>query len=131
MIELLVDFHQYKRIGDAQAKAQSASDKVESLDDYIKRLEGTIMEHKLLIQALCEVIIEKEIISKEKLLEKIYDIDIRDGKADGKSGTKHAASCEKCGRSYSNKNNKCLYCENVNATSSSVTDDYKSSIKPK
>ena len=129
MLDIFVDMHQYKKIGDAQSKAQSAADKVEFVNDFIKRLETQIDEQKLVIQALVELLISKRIFDKNVLLDKIKEIDGRDGSVDGKIGNNSNAKCESCKRSYNIKINKCLYCGHENSTYATISNVYKKSIK--
>ena len=129
MLDIFVDMHQYKKIDEAGAKAQSASDRVDSVNDQIRILEAMIGEQRLIIQSLCELLIDNNTLIKQKLFEKMNEVDIRDGIADGKIGTSHASVCEKCFRRYNFKVNKCQYCGNINSTPLTTTDEYKASIK--
>lgn len=129
MFDIFVDMHQYKKIGEAQSKAQSASDKVDSVNDYIKRLETQIDEQKLIIQALAEILVIKGVISKDDLLEKIKEVDVRDGRVDGKIGSNSNSKCDSCGRSYNVRINKCQYCGHENNTAATLSIDYKKTIR--
>ncbi|MCY7361367.1 MAG: hypothetical protein LH629_04755 [Ignavibacteria bacterium] len=123
MLDILLDIHQYKKIGDAQAKAQSASDKVNSVNDRINQLEKQIDLLYLVNQAYVELFSEKLNISETNILEKIEEIDLRDGLKDGKIGN-YGVKCEKCNRSYNKKLNKCLYCGYINESNVSILNSY-------
>ena len=61
-------------------------------------------------QAMWEVLRDDAKIGEEKLLKKIEEVDLRDGKKDGKMPKiKDAAHCIKCQRP-NNPHNICLYC---------------------
>ena len=129
MLDIFVDLHQYKKIGDAAAKAQSASDKVESVNDYIKRLETEISELKLIMQSMAEILLDKNVCIKEDLINKIKEVDARDGHIDGKISSNGNSKCDLCGRPFNIKINKCQYCGNSKEISPTVMSDYRKNIK--
>ena len=62
-------------------------------------------------QAMWEVLRDDAKIGEEKLLKKIEEVDLRDGKKDGKMPKiKDAAHCIKCQRPNNPRHNICLYC---------------------
>ncbi len=76
--------------------------KVEYLEDSIDRLT-------LITQALWEILQKKVGIEESELTALIEEIDLRDGKLDGKI-SKTPQKCSKCNQSVSVKTNVCFYC---------------------
>ena len=110
MLDVLLDVNQYKQIGEAKAAAQSAQDRVSSVNERIDALEKRIESLIMFSQAIAEILEEKAGLKQAELLQKIEEIDMRDGVKDGKIGTGGGRKCEKCNRGYNSKLNKCLYC---------------------
>ena len=52
---------------------------------------------------------------QKELTTKMNEIDLRDGKMDGKLAV-DGTICEQCGRTYSRRHNRCLYCDHVNTS---------------
>ena len=76
--------------------------KIEYLEDDIDRLT-------LITQAMWELLREKVGIEESELTALIEEIDLRDGRLDGKI-TKTPQKCSKCTQSVSVKTNVCFYC---------------------
>ena len=75
---------------------------VAALRDEVGRLA-------LLNQALWEILQLRLGVTDEELLKLATEIDLRDGKADGKI-TSHPLRCPSCDRVSSSRHAKCLYC---------------------
>lgn len=63
----------------------------------------------LLNQAISEILIEKLGITNKEILDKMNDIDLRDGIKDGKY-TKAAKDCPKCDAKINREFKRCLFC---------------------
>jgi len=63
----------------------------------------------LVCQALWEILRDKTSLTEDQLEEKIMEIDLRDGKKDGKMG-RAVGNCPKCQKPLSQRHAKCLYC---------------------
>ena len=124
MLDIILDIHQYKKIGEAQSKAQSASDKVESVNDRINSLEKRLEMFVLVNQTIVELLIKKCSISEIEILDLIEEIDLRDGVRDGKISNGDI-KCIKCNRSYNRRLNKCLYCGFVSEDNQTIINKYK------
>lgn len=70
-----------------------------------ERLEKLI----LMNMAMWSLIQEKTGLSEEDLMQRVQEIDLRDGVADGKI-TRTIKQCGHCGRTISKRHTKCLYC---------------------
>jgi len=49
-------------------------------------------------------------VDDEMLLEKMHEIDLRDGYEDGKLNKNVVRQCRSCGRTLNKHHTKCLYC---------------------
>ncbi|MGI6137949.1 MAG: hypothetical protein ACOYI9_02855 [Candidatus Hydrogenedentales bacterium] len=63
----------------------------------------------LLNQAMWELIRDRLNLSDEDLERKVQEVDMRDGKRDGKMSV-HPLRCPQCGRISNSRLKKCLYC---------------------
>ena len=72
-------------------------------------LEDKVDSLSLTCQALWEILRDRTKLTEEELLAKISEIDMRDGRADGKMGAK-GGPCSKCGRVLNKRHLRCLYC---------------------
>lgn len=75
------------------------------VDDLEKRLDKLL----LLSQAMWELLKEKTNLTETDLAEKVTELDLRDGKIDGKY-TKPLIKCSKCESAICYKYDKCLFC---------------------
>lgn len=114
MMDLFLYLRQNRRIGEAQKTAHSAENQAVNLEFKLRDMEKEADVLALVNQALFEIVAEKLGVSEEDVLQKIEEIDMRDGVKDGKLGSSPSALCPKCNRNYNVKLNKCLYCGFVN-----------------
>jgi hypothetical protein len=63
----------------------------------------------LICRAMLELLEERTGLTDQDLVKKIAEVDIRDGKADGKMTAK-AKPCPSCGSMMSPRFNRCLFC---------------------
>src|SRR5437763_1321357 len=78
-------------------------------------LEARVGKLTLVNHALFELVAQRTGITEAELIDKVNEIDQRDGRMDGGSTLAAPDQCEKCGRSYSRRHNHCFYCGHVNA----------------
>jgi hypothetical protein len=88
------------RVTDVKYTADINKVSIESLQTQVDHLS-------LVCQAMCEMM-ENIGFSKAMLASKIKEIDLRDGKLDGKFVPKK--TCNKCYREVAARHVKCLYC---------------------
>lgn len=72
-------------------------------------LEATCDQLVLLTRAMWELLSAKAGVTEQDLLNKVTEIDLRDGTLDGKIQSKPVA-CSGCGRSLSPTHTVCIYC---------------------
>ncbi|MBC8351273.1 MAG: hypothetical protein H8E66_04770 [Planctomycetes bacterium] len=106
---MLWDMIQQSQIHDAQSSAADAYRRADQVRRDVDQSQTTIDALALSCAAMWELLSEKLGVTEEELMSKIEEIDLRDGKLDGKiSGAKLA--CSSCGRSNNAKRGRCLYC---------------------
>ncbi|ROQ21764.1 hypothetical protein EDC38_2392 [Marinimicrobium koreense] len=103
----LYDVFQNFRIGVTKDKVDKVSRKTTGNKSEISVLQDHVDHLSLVCQAMCELM-ENVGFSKEMVIAKIQEIDLRDGQLDGKYVKSH--NCPKCSRSLAQRHIKCLYC---------------------
>ena len=83
-------------------KATEASNRVDDLEARLDRLTLACM-------AMWSLILECTDLTEDDLVERVREIDLRDGQLDGKL-LKNVKRCPKCDRVMSPRHSKCLYC---------------------
>ena len=106
---MFIDLYQQGQINDANAKAEQAKRNVDSLHQEIEELKRKSDALTIGCQALWEIVRGQLQITDRALLSKMEEIDLRDGRADGKISTVLAA-CPNCGRNSNSVRKSCLYC---------------------
>ena len=100
---------QNRRIGQAQAEAAGAGAKAKNVGYQVKELEEKLDQMALKCQAMWEILRDATDLSDGDIEQKIHEIDLRDGVADGKM-TRTGRKCGARGRTISARHNHCLYC---------------------
>jgi hypothetical protein len=112
MIDLW-DVFQQAQIHSAANQADSAKQDSARTDRQLQtetqRLESKIDGLALICQALYEVLRERTAISEQEIEAKIKEIDLRDGRSDGRI-TGHPTQCPNCNRTAHTRQNVCMYC---------------------
>jgi len=117
MLELLWDLHQERRIGEAFSSANDAATKATQFQERVRLLEDRMDRMTLLNMSMWSLLKETTGLTDEHLAARVQEIDLQDGVADGKV-TRAPAVCPKCGRSFSARHQRCLYCGHQNAQQS-------------
>ena len=110
--------HQAQRINEAEDKAKHGAKEVAALDSQLRAMSERFEKLVLITTALWSLIKERTDLTEEQLMERIREIDLQDGQADGKiSKPKNIYRCPKCDRTMSTRHGRCLYCgcQNLNA----------------
>lgn len=99
----------------AQLQADASLKEVKSRErstrdqrDY-DHLEDRVDKLLLVCSALWELLRDRTELTEDDLLAKVEEVDLRDGRADGKI-SKTVKKCPKCGRTMSPRHKQCLYC---------------------
>lgn len=103
----------YREINAISSETEIAKRQIETLESQLDRLH-------LITQGLWELVQTKTGLTDEELLAKIEEVDLRDGRLDGKIRPQ-PADCDQCGRKVSIRTNSCLYC----GAKAAATDPFK------
>ena len=109
MDQIILDLYQQKRIREVQEEAESARRKAASVDQKISVLEKRCDRMALASQALWELLREKTDLTDEDIENSILEVDMRDGRSDGKM-SRSVVKCHSCGRKSNSTRSECLYC---------------------
>ena len=104
---------EYMLSHEAKRQARKAEAETVNLRSRIKILENNVAKALLINEALWELIREKLRLTDDELNEKLYSIDMRDGKLDGKNQRSSAKKCPQCNRMVSHRHAACLYCGHI------------------
>lgn len=96
-------YHAGQAASSASAKARRATTEVNLLGADIEKL-------LMITEALWTVLKEKHGYTDDDLIRRITEIDIRDGKLDGKVAKSPPVECHRCGRTALGRHPACLYC---------------------
>jgi hypothetical protein len=102
---LLVLSHQI-RGARLQAKAETVA---RELRDELRTLSVRMDRLALVSQTMWELLRERTNLTNAEIIDKMHEIDLRDGVADGKIGPR-VFLCESCGHKVSAHNTSCIYC---------------------
>ena len=103
----LRDAFQDLRIGRLSVDSSSAKLKASANESHLRTIEEKIDSLYLMNLAALELL-EEQGVSRQKILNKIEEIDLRDGKADGKVSP--VSECNECGHRISQRRPHCFYC---------------------
>lgn len=87
----------------AQAEAREVGQQTDLLRHDVDRL-------LMITEALWLFLKQQHGYADEDLVKVVQDIDLRDGKLDGKSARAPGSPCPQCGKMNSNRYARCIYC---------------------
>ena len=103
------NLQQQSQIREAKADAAQAKDDATRSRERIQELEYRINRMALASQALWELVRSRLEITEAELLDKIGEVDLRDGVKDERM-TPQIITCPSCGRSCNTKSSRCVFC---------------------
>ena len=106
---LFWEMHQHGRITDASTEAAGARSRANQVAHEMDYLRMKVDRLSLACQAMWELLQDDGAFEEERLLDKIQEVDLRDGRADGKIGASPIA-CPDCGRMANSRRRACMYC---------------------
>jgi len=110
MIEnFLWELNQTARVNSASMQASAASGTARDANQATVDLTEQLDKLTLITMAIWELMHEKTGLTEQELMHRVKEIDLRDGKADGKV-TREVSRCSKCDRVMSPRHTRCLYC---------------------
>jgi hypothetical protein len=108
-MNILLDLYQQSRINDARNTAEDAHSAARRAQWQMDDLKRKVDSLTITCQALWELLAERLNLGEELILEKMQEIDLRDGTMDGKISPT-LISCPACARTNKANRKQCLYC---------------------
>jgi hypothetical protein len=108
-MDILIDLYQQGRINDARHTAEDARSAARNAESQTHDLKRKMASLTITCQALWEILADRLNIPEDLILQKMQEIDLRDGKMDGKISTT-LVSCPACARTNKADRKQCLYC---------------------
>ena len=103
------ELYQQRQIYRANSAAARAGHKADRVNFAIDQLEDKVDSLALVCQSMWELLSESIPDAERRLADRIAEVDLRDGKQDGKLG-RVETHCPSCGRSLHKRHRRCLYC---------------------
>ncbi|MFH0911348.1 MAG: hypothetical protein V1918_07600 [Planctomycetota bacterium] len=107
-------FGGYRSMGEnlsAQISARSAQEASQKAQTEIREFRADIERLLMTTEALWEMLKEEHGYTDEDLIKRLAEIDLRDGKIDGKvARTEAPAKCPECGRALARRRPFCIFC---------------------
>ncbi|MFC4994751.1 hypothetical protein [Rubritalea tangerina] len=99
------------RANEARTAGQEASRAAAQVRTENEAIKFDVEKLFMITEALWEILKHQHGYTDEQLTQMIQDIDLRDGKLDGKvAKTSQPTACSGCGRTLIQRQAKCLYC---------------------
>ena len=116
MLDIFWDLYQQRRIDDAHETAEGAAQKSGDAARELTELRRSVERLALANVALWELLRDRLKMGEAELLEKMQEIDLRDGRQDGRvTPTGESPLCGQCNRRLSPRHDRCIYCGAPNA----------------
>jgi hypothetical protein len=120
-MDFLWELFQNSRTDRAIAAADLAQSKGYDTERRIRQLEAEVDALTLIVMAMWELFGKSNGLFMKDLEAKMQEIDLRDGKLDGKLSFGWVA-CQSCGRKLDQRRRTCVYCGAVLDKSSGAAD---------
>ncbi|WP_309397592.1 hypothetical protein [Cerasicoccus maritimus] len=111
-MSLFWEFYQQNEINTARGEANIASGKAERAKNKAQEFERKHVRQALASQAMWELIRERFDLTDQDLTDRMLEIDLRDGVADGKM-TQRIVECPSCRRNSNSSRASCIYCGSI------------------
>ena len=115
MFDLFWELGQQRNASDIGDITEQSIRKVVDVNGEVEALRGAVNKLMLINRALWEIIAEEKGLDDKYLMDKVNEIDLRDGTLDGKLVTA-IMLCPSCGRTLFKGHDKCLYCGSTDTT---------------
>lgn len=106
---LFWDLYQESRISEAQSGAEVARSTSERLRRDVDQMRRRMDAMALACQAMWEILRDQVGVSEDALMQKMQEIDLRDGTADGRM-TPQRLTCPGCSKLNNTTRSECVYC---------------------
>ncbi len=109
LLDLFWNLRQQHQIGEVRTKASLAHSDAQAQESALADLTRRFERLALVTQALAELLAERAQVKEADLIAKVDEIDLRDGKRDGRVSLM-PRSCPRCRREVAGHRTTCLYC---------------------
>lgn len=79
----------------------------------MQKLQQRLDKLEMVCEALWRLLRDQSGLSDEALLKMVAEVDLEDGRYDGKKSSKSFRVCPKCGRTNSKDHPNCIYCGEI------------------
>lgn len=112
MLDTTWNMFQHGQISSNQVKAEEAGTLAVTATTSVSNLQSQIDTLVLANQAMWEIMSKQLGVTEAELVKQMNEIDLRDGKLDGKISTKSklATNCGECGHKISRHRPQCYWC---------------------
>lgn len=107
-MSFFLNLFQQTQINQTKSELQNNRSKLSRLDIKAETADERIDRLSLACQALWEVLEEKGLVSRSEFIAKIEEVDLRDGRLDGKNSS--PTVCPSCSKKNSSARLNCIYC---------------------
>jgi hypothetical protein len=94
----------------AEADASRAAGRAEEAHTSMLFMQADIERLLMITEALWNMLKEKHGYTDEDLIQRVQEIDMQDGRLDGKVAAQPPSACPKCGRPATRNRVVCMYC---------------------
>lgn len=77
----------------------------------LRELEDRVERLALVCEALWTLLRDKAGVAEEELVQRVVDLDLTDGRLDGKASRQGVRTCPSCARPVGKRFDRCLYCQ--------------------
>lgn len=113
MFHGLYNLESQRRAASATSAARRSETKAGDAQRELRLIAERLDKLVLINMAMWSLVQERTGVSEEDLANRVQEIDLRDGVADGKV-TRNVRQCPNCRRTMSRRHNKCLFCGSAN-----------------
>ena len=106
---MFIDLYQQGQIGAAQEAAAEAQNRAQTAQELFLQMEKRVNRLSLMCQAMWEMLRERAEFSEDQFAAKVLEVDLRDGRQDGKIATQ-ITECPSCKRKTNSKRASCVIC---------------------
>ena len=99
----------HRRAGEAEAAARRSEYTAAEAEREVRALTERLDKLILINMSMWSLLQERTGVTEEQLMERVQEIDMRDGVLDGKI-TRMLQKCTQCGRTTSRRHRRCLFC---------------------